>query len=104
MSEELDIEIKENDMDRTHRIGSRNRNDGKPRAIIVKFTHYAVRNNIYSSKKKLKEKKFLTTKSVTSPRYHLLMEAQEKCRVKNVWTSDGRILFKQNNRILIYKS
>ena len=104
MSEELDIEIKENDMDRTHRIGSRNRNDGKPRAIIVKFTHYAVRNKIYSSKKKLKEKKFLTTKSVTSPRYNLLMEAQEKCRVKNVWTSDGRILFKQNNRILIYKS
>ena len=41
MSEELDIEIKENDLDRTHRIGNRNRKDGKPQAIIVKFTHYA---------------------------------------------------------------
>ena len=42
MSEELDIEIDENDVNRTHRIGSRNRKDGKPQAIIVKFTHYVV--------------------------------------------------------------
>ena len=104
MSEELDIEIKENDLDRTHRIGNRNRKDGKPRAIIVKFTRYATRNKIYSNKKKLKGKNFLMTESLTSRRYHLLKEAQEKYGVKNVWTSDGRILFKQNNRILIYKS
>ena len=30
MSEELDIEIKENDLDRTHRIGNRSRKDYKP--------------------------------------------------------------------------
>ena len=41
MSEELDVEIKENDLDMTHRIGNRNRKDGKPQAIIVKFTCYA---------------------------------------------------------------
>ena len=104
MSEELDIEIKENDLDRTHRIGNRNRRDGKPRAIIVKFTRYAIRNKIYSNKKKLKGKNFLITESLTSRRYNFLKEAQEKYGVKNVWTSDGRILFKQNNRILIYKS
>ena len=51
MSEELDIEIEENDLDRTHRIYSRNKTDGKPRAIIVKFIRYAIRNKIYSNKK-----------------------------------------------------
>ena len=51
MSEELDIEIKENDLDRTHRISNRNRKDGKPRATIVKFTCYATRNKIYSNTK-----------------------------------------------------
>ena len=30
MPEELDIEIKENDLDRTQRIGNRSRKDGKP--------------------------------------------------------------------------
>ena len=58
MSEELDIDIKENDLDRTHRIGNRNRKDGKPLAIIVKFTRYATRNKTYSNKKKLKGKNF----------------------------------------------
>ena len=41
-SEELDIEIKENDLGRTYRISNRNRKDGKPQAIIVKFTRYAI--------------------------------------------------------------
>ena len=100
----VDIDIKENDLDRTHWIGNRNRKDGKPLAIIVKFTHYATRNKIYSNKKKLKGKKFLITESLTSRRYHLFKKAQEKYGVKNVWNSDGRILFKQTNRILIYKS
>ena len=99
MSEELDTEIKENDLDRTHRIGNRNKKDGKPRAIIVKFTCYATRNKICSNTKKLKGKKKLTSR-----RHHLLKEAQEKYGVKNIWTSDGRILFKQSNRILIHKS
>ena len=104
MSEELDIEIKENDLDRTHRIGNRNREDGKSRAIVVKFTLYTTRNKIYSNKKKLKGKNFLITESLMFRRYHLLKEAQGKYGVNNIWTSDGRILFKQNNRILIYKS
>ena len=104
MSEELDIEIKENDLDRTYGIGCRNKKDGKPQVIIVKFSCYAIRNKIYSNKKKLKGKKILITGSLTSRRYNLLKEAQEKYAVKNVWTSDGRILFRQNNEILIYKS
>ena len=40
MSEELDIEIKENNLDRTHMISNRNKEDGEPRAIIVKFSCY----------------------------------------------------------------
>ena len=103
MSKELDIEIDENDQDRTHKIGGRIRKDGKPGAIIVKFTRYTVRNKIYSNKKKLKGIKFLMTESLISRRYNLLKEAQEKYGVKNVRTSDCRILFKQNKRILFYK-
>ena len=92
MSEELNIEIKENDLVRTHRIGNRNRKDGQPRAIIVKFTCCAIRNKIYSNQKKLKGKIFLITESLTSRRYNLFKEAQDKYGVKNLWTSDGRIL------------
>ena len=103
MSKELDTEIKENDQDRTHKIGGRIRKDGKPGAITVKFTRCTVRNKIYSNKKKLKGIKFLMTEGLTSRRYNLLKEAQEKYGVKNVRTSDCRILFKQNKKILFYK-
>ena len=103
-TDDIVLKTMSEELDRTHRIGNRNRKDGKPRAIIVKFTRYATRNKIYSNQKKLKEKKFLITENITSRSYHLLKEAQEKYGVKNVWTSDGFILFKQNNRILIYKS
>ena len=50
--EKLDIEIEENDLDRTHSIGSTNRKDGKPEVAIVKFTRYAFQNKIFSRKKK----------------------------------------------------
>ena len=45
-SEELGVEIKEDDLDRSHRLGKSKRKDNKPRPIIVKFARYAVRREI----------------------------------------------------------
>ena len=78
MAEELDIEIEENDLNRTHRFGTRNRKNGQPRAAITKFTRYTVRNKIYSNQKNLKRKKTLISENLTFQRYNLLKEAQEK--------------------------
>ena len=49
-------------LDRTHKIGKTDRNDGKSRLIIVKTARYAVRDNVYKNKKKLKGKVFLLRK------------------------------------------
>ena len=51
-AEELVIDVKQEDLDRSHRLGKVKRNDNKPRSIIVKFVHYAVRNKVFSNKKK----------------------------------------------------
>ena len=56
-----------------------------------------IRKN-YSNKKKLKRKKFLLTESLMSRRYNLLKEVQEKYNVKNVWPSDGHILFEKKQQ------
>ena len=50
---------------------------------------------MYSNKKKLT---FQPTESLTFRSYNLLKEAQEKYGVKNVWTSDARILFKHYDK------
>ena len=102
-AEELGIDVKQEDLDRSHRLGKVKRNDNRPRSIIVKFARYAVRNKVFSNKKKLKGKKLLITESLTVYRMKLLDEARQKYGVRNVWTYDGRVMYKENNKISVYK-
>ena len=70
IAEEMDIQLVEEDLDRTHRIGKKS--DGKSRPIIIKFTRYNVRKKIYSNKKKLKGKNVMITESLTTAWVKLL--------------------------------
>ena len=69
----------------------------------MKFARYAARNKVFSNKKKLKGKKLLITKSLTVYRMKLLDEARQKYGVRNVWTYDGRVMYKESNEISVYK-
>ena len=102
-SEELGVEIKEDDLDRSHRLGKPKRKDSKPGPIIVKFARYAVRREIFVNKRKLEGKRLLVTEGLTSSRMQLLGEAQRIYGVRNVWTSDGCAMVKEN-KVLLYKS
>ena len=103
-AEELGIDVKQEDLDRRHRLGRVKRNENKPRPIIVNFARYAVRNKVFSNKqKKLKGKTLLITESLTVYRMKLLDEARQKYGVRNVWTYDGRVMYKENNKISVYK-
>ena len=56
-------------------------------------------------KKKLKGKNTSITENLTGYQMSVLNEAREKFGFKNVWTYDGRILYKDNNdgqKIKIY--
>ena len=104
VKEEMDIDIREEDLDRTHRVGNpKVCKEDKSRPIIIEFARYDVRSAVYKNKKKLKGKSFLITESLTAKRAGLLKEAQGKYGVRNVWTTDGRILYKENNRVFLYK-
>ena len=56
------------------------------------------------NKKKLKGKRLLITENLTSSRMQLLGEAQKRYDVRNFWTSDGRVMAKENNKVSLYKS
>ena len=109
-SEELGVEINEDDLDRSqgklgkHRLEKPKRKDNKPRPIIVKFARYAVRKEIFMNKKKLKGKRLLITENLTSSRIQLLGNAQRKYEVRNVWASDARVMVKENNKVFSCKS
>ena len=98
LGEEIDVA----DLDRTHRIGNSKNLNGKTRPIIVKFARYNVRKRIFGNKKKLKGKPVSITESLTKFRVEKLQEARETHGRENVWTYDGRILYKEDSKIKVY--
>ena len=96
---EEDVDLTE--LDRFHRIGKKKSN-GKARPIIVKFARYNVRRKVFYNKKKLKGKNISITESLTKFRMEKLQEARELYDRKNVWTYDGRIMFKVNDEVEIF--
>ena len=68
-----------------------------PRPVIVKFARYNVREKVFKSKKNLKAKNISITESLTGYRMTVLNEARQKFGFKNVWTYNGRIIYKHNN-------
>ena len=94
--DEMDIEIFTDDLDRTHRIGKTKDNNKHRRPIIVKFANHNDKHKVFRNKKRLKGKKISITESLTKTRMAKLNEARDVFGFMNVWTSDGRILYKQD--------
>ena len=91
MTDHLDINVTENDLDRSHRyrLGKRSTSHKKSRPIIMILVKYNIRKKIFHSKKKLKGKKTSTTESLTKIRMKTLKKARQEFGVCNVWSSDG---------------
>ena len=103
MCEELGIDIKQEDLDRSHALGKIKRNDNKPRLTILKFAPLCGKEQSIFKRKKLKGKKSLIPESLTVYRMKILDEARQKYDVRNVWTHDGRVMYKENNEISVKK-
>ena len=96
-------EIRDIDIDRTHRIGEA-KSDGKSRPIIIKLARYNTRNNVFRKKKQLKGSGVSITESLTARRISQLKKAREEHEFKNVWSVDGRIMYldKNDNKVKVY--
>ena len=92
---EMDIEMFSDDIGRSHRIGKQKDDPNKVRPAIDKLTRYNDRNKIFRNKKRLKGKKMLITESFTGLRMSKLKEARDEFGFRNVWSTDGRILYKE---------
>ena len=95
LNEKLDIDIKLQDLERTHRIKKPKKTRRKTRPIIVKLVQYNDRNRVFRNKKKLLM--ILITESLAKIRTDKLRQAKETYGFTNVWTNDGKILFKSDS-------
>ena len=94
----------EGDIERNYRIRKPRDAGQKSRPIIFKFVRYNDRKDVFNRKKKLKGKNIAITESLTPTRMKKLKEAKEIYDFKNVWISEGKILFKHGseNACLFY--
>ena len=93
----LDVDITENEIDRSHRTG-RKKNGQRPRLIITKLTRYNTRKKALGSKRKLKGTGVSITDSLTAERKEQLNKVREEHGSTNMWTTDSMILFKRPNK------
>ena len=90
---------------RSHRLGpSRNAKpntrSSRPRAIIVRFMTFRDRNAVFRSKSKLKGKNISISENLTKFRYALYQAAISKYGKGKVWTVEGRVITKVNDRFI----
>ena len=98
INKDMDIDLPISAIERTHRIGNPKEKKKKSRPIIVKFVRYYDRRNVYGNKKRLKGKGISVTESLTKFRMLKLLEAREIHGFSNVWTIDGRIMYKEGDK------
>lgn len=100
LSDKLEIECNEEDVDYIFRTGRSLQN--KPKPIVVNFIRNIKKNEVFQRKKKLKGSPVSIHEDLTKWRLGLLSKAKEKYGNKNAWSSNGNIyVLRNNNRVLI---
>ena len=96
------------DLERCHRLGRPVEGQGRPITVIVRFNSERLRDQIYRSRGMLKgfnatndpDKRIYLNEDLTTKRSKLVykMRLLKKAgNIMDVWTSNGRILIKNNN-------
>ena len=100
IKEKLGIELDGKDIKRSHRLGPHKNQRATratrmtPRPIIFRLQYFSKRQEIYGTKKMLKNTGITITENLTRFRYDLYKKALLKFGKGNVWTMEGRIMVK----------
>lgn len=101
LASQFGVKLTQADVDRAHPAG-RDR-----KQLIVRFTNYAARFNVYSNRRKLRNVKpnVFINENLTAKRYQMLQKLLELKKlnvVSGAWSNDGRLfVLKDNKKVLI---
>ena len=96
LNNDLDLNILQTALECSHGISNpKSKKESQP--IIVKFVRYYYRRDVFMNEKCLKRKSKSITESLTAFRVQKLKNARYQHGFFNVWTVDGKIMFKNND-------
>lgn len=90
---DMGVNVDLREIDRTHRVGPRT--TAKVRPIIVKFTSFRARQEVFTNKRKLKGTNITIREDLSAYRLSILKVAIQRFGLKNVWSSQGDIIIKR---------
>ena len=79
-----------------HTESGNQKKNGKLKSAIIKLVRYNDRENVFSSKKLLKDSCVSITESLTVSRMKKLTNAREILGFRNMWTVDRTIFYSEN--------
>ena len=102
IKENLDEEVKPEDVEVIHRIGVKNvnRNENqrsapaKPRPVIVRFLSNKTKSRLLVKRRQLKGKKLVILEDMAPDLSKRLKRLKDKSSVETAWVSNGKIKFK----------
>ena len=104
--ENLNFEITNYDLDRSHRLKKSSNAKDRPAPIIAKFVQHNVKAYLYNRKKCLKGTGYLMTESITKERMELIKKLKrlrnEKKKINSFWSLDGCIYFDSIKDVSIF--
>lgn len=92
VAQSVNVHIDPKEIDRSHRVGQAF--PGKPRPIIVKFTSFRARQELFTKKRLLKGRPITIREDLTASRLAVLRAAVSRFGIKNVWTESGTVIVK----------
>lgn len=98
LNNKMNLNLSSDDIDVCHRIGKRD--PGKTRGIFLQFSTFKMKRNIHNQKKLLKGTGVVIKEDLTKKRLLVLNEAIRRHTLANVWTENGTIMCKVDNKII----
>lgn len=92
----MKINLPSNYIDACHRVGKKT-NTSRP--IIVKFISNKYKNIVYYGKSNLKKTKIIIKEDLTTTRYECMKKLLTTYGVKNVWSRNGEIFYKNKDTV-----
>jgi hypothetical protein len=104
LSDKLEVSVTADMIDRCHRVGRRplasgSAADSRPRAILVKYVSYQTKLRVLSARGRLKGTGVSVREDLTQKRAVLHKQMVEKYGLRNVWTRDGRIFWRDADTV-----
>lgn len=103
LAADMKVEIKPDDIGRSHRVARINKQPGVPRDIVCRFVAYNAKRRFKSGKKELKNipgrENVYINDHLTAQRSNVFFHARKlkkANRIKDCWCTDGRIYLKSN--------